>query len=158
MPYRGVQRFGVVVSLLLATLSVGAAEQSFTRLGGSVQQLNEPIITSFGAWGVEDSKGLIGHASLSYLDSETHGGAVALDLGAALTLPQQPDRVALFFGGGMLLGYNFGDTDSGSINSYYPEVGLMFRYADQFGVVFSARRHLNLYDEDADVVTISILF
>lgn len=96
---------------------------------------------------------MVGHADLSYLDSDTNGSAIALDFGAGLAFNWY---VSPYLSIGASLGYNW-DKDE-AIAAYFPEVGVVVDMTESFGMTLSAKRYYSLYQEDEDIIMLGLVF
>jgi hypothetical protein len=112
---------------------------------------NDLKITSLGV--VSFKNNMIGHADISYLDSDLNGTALALDFGAGLAFNWY---VSPYISLGASLGYNW-DNDE-FIAAYFPEVGIVVDFTKKFGITFSGKRYYSLYDEDVDIIMLGLVF
>ncbi len=112
---------------------------------------NDLNITSLGL--VSFKNNMIGHADITYLDSDLNGGALALDFGAGLAFKWY---VSPYISLGASLGYNW-DNDE-FIAAYFPEVGIVVDFTKKFGMSISGKRYYKLYDEEEDIIMLGIVF
>jgi len=116
----------------------------------STQSNTDLRIISIGGFGFDDGK--IGHVDLSYIKSVNEGDGLAMDAGAAYTFNA---GATFFVGGGFLLGYNW--DENGIINTFYPEAGVAVHITKSLGVVLSAKRYFDFYDNTEDVIMFGLL-
>mgnify|MGYP003574409121 CR=1 FL=1 len=139
----------VTISLSFVLLSgVTASPQKdklYFRIGyGASPDTDDLSVSSLGVVSLKNN--MIGHADLSYLDSDTDGSALALDFGAGIA----------YISIGASLGYNWDNNET--IAAYFPEVGIVADITKSFGMSLSARRYYSLYEEDEDVIMLGLVF
>ena len=128
------------------------ADKMYARfMHGKTPDTHELNVTSIGVISFENN--LLGHADLTYLDSDTDGNAAALDLGAGLVINWY---VSPYLSIGASLGYNW-DQDK-AIAAYFPEAGVVVDFTRRFGMSLSARRYYSLYEQDENVVMLGLVF
>jgi len=127
-------------------------EKYYFRIGhGKSSETNDLSVTSLGVLSLKNH--MVGHADLSYLDSDLDGKALALDLGAGLAFNWY---VSPYLSIGATLGYNW-DKDE-AIAAYFPEVGIVADITKSFGMTLSARRYYSLYEEEKDIIMLGLVF
>ena len=144
------------ISLSFVLLSgVSASPQKdklYFRIGyGATPDTDDLSVSSLGVVSLKNN--MIGHADLSYLDSDMDGSALALDFGAGIAYNWY---VSPYISVGASLGYNW-DNDE-TIAAYFPEVGIVGDITKSFGMSLSARRYYSLYEEDEDVIMLGLVF
>ena len=145
-------------AILLFCVSFTAAtagpqpDKMYARIAhGTSPDTHELNVTSIGAISFE--KYMVGHADLAYLNSDTDGDAVALDLGAGLAFKW---HVSPYLSIGASLGYNWDQEKA--IAAYFPEAGVVVDFTRTFGMTLSARRYYSLYEQDEDIVMLGLVF
>ncbi|PCJ34625.1 MAG: hypothetical protein COA99_14480 [Moraxellaceae bacterium] len=111
-------------------------------------------ITSIGAFGL--SKDTIGHVDLSYIESVGDGEALAIDLGAGIS---KTLGATFFIGVGVLLGYNWDESDS--LSAYYSEAGVFIPIiGDSFGLTVTEKRYYELAspNDNESIIMFGLLF
>ncbi len=149
-------RFAAVILLSMIVNSAIAAEveqeKFYIRIAHGVSSdNNNPGVTSLGALSLENN--MIGHADLTYLNSENDGKAISLEFGAGLAYDW---RLSPYLSIGASLGYNWDSEEY--LAAWFPEIGLIVNITDRFGVSVSSRRYYSLYDEDEDIVSLGLVF
>lgn len=151
--------FTKIASLISGSLLIGLiqatdaqAKGDFLRVEGS-KKTDDLQIFSIGGFGIDGSA--VGHADLSYIESTIDGDAIAIDVGAGLSYHI---GATFFAGAGALVGYNWDTNDY--LKAYYPEVGIVFRLGDQFGLTVTGKRYYNLSstDDDENVVMFGLIY
>ncbi len=112
---------------------------------------NDLTVMSIGGLLFDQNTG--SHIDLTYLESDTNGKGLTLDLGGSYVFRWQ---VSFFAGMGIALGYNWDNDDY--IASYYPEIGAVYDITKKFGVTVSGKRYFNLYDKPENIVKLGLLF
>jgi hypothetical protein len=153
--YAGFQ-FIAAIFLSFIGFSVATAgpqpDKMYARFSHGVSpDTHELNVTTIGVISLENN--MVGHADLAYLDSDTDGKAVAVDLGAGFAFKWY---VSPYLSIGASLGYNW-DQDK-AIAAYFPEVGVVVDFTRTFGMSLSARRYYSLYEQDEDVVMLGLVF
>ncbi len=118
---------------------------------GTSPDTNDLSVSSLGVVSLKNN--MVGHADLSYLDSDKNGSALALDFGAGLAYNWY---VSPYISIGASLGYNW-DNDE-TIAAYFPEVGIVADITKSFGMSLSAKRYYSLYEEDENVYMLGLVF
>lgn len=112
---------------------------------------NDLTVTSIGGLLFDRNAG--SHIDLAYLESDTNGKGLTLDVGGSYVFRWQ---VSFFAGLGVALGYNWDNDDY--IASYYPEIGAVYDITKKFGVTVSGKRYFNLYDKPENIIKLGFLF
>ena len=148
----------LVAAVLLSFGNFSAApagpqsEKMYARITyGATPDTRELNLTSIGVISFENN--MVGHVDIGYLDSDTDGKAVVLDLGAGLAFSW---FVSPYLSIGASLGYNWDRNDA--IAAYFPEVGVVVDFSRTFGVSLSARRYYSLYEKDENMVMLGLVF
>jgi hypothetical protein len=124
----------------------------YARLAhGKSPDTHELNVTSIGVISFENN--MVGHVDLAYLDADSDGKAVAVDLGAGIAFKWY---VSPYLSIGTSLGYNW-DQDK-AIAAYFPEVGVVADFTRTFGMSLSARRYYSLYEQDENMVMLGLVF
>ena len=138
--------------LLSGVMASPQKDKMYFRIGyGASPDTNDLSVSSLGVVSLKNH--MIGHADLSYLDSDKDGSALALDFGAGIAYNWY---VSPYISIGASLGYNW-DKDE-TIAAYFPEVGIVADITKSFGMSLSARRYYSLYEEDEDVIMLGLVF
>lgn len=150
--------FRLIATILLSFVLLSGVTASpqkdklYFRIGyGATPDTNDLSVSSLGVVSLKNN--MIGHADLSYLDSDMDGSALALDFGAGIAYNWY---VSPYISVGASLGYNW-DNDE-TIAAYFPEVGIVADITKSFGMSLSARRYYSLYEEDEDVIMLGLVF
>lgn len=150
--------FRLIATILLSFVLLSGVTASpqkdklYFRIGyGATPDTNDLSVSSLGVVSLKNN--MIGHADLSYLDSDMDGSALALDFGAGIAYNWY---VSPYISVGASLGYNW-DSDE-TIAAYFPEVGIVADITKSFGMSLSARRYYSLYEEDEDVIMLGLVF
>lgn len=144
----------IVLSLLVHSgIAAEAGQENFyiRAAHGVSSDSNGTGITSLGALSLENN--MIGHADLTYLDSENDGKALSLEFGAGVAYDWQ---LSPYLSIGASLGYNWDSEEY--IAAWFPEIGLIVNITNRFGVSVSGRRYYSLYEEDEDIVSLGLVF
>ena len=142
----------LTINSYTAATSSPQPEKMYTRIAyGQSPDTHELNLTSIGVISFE--KNLVGHVDLAYLNSDTDGDAVALDLGAGFAFNWYVSPYLLI---GASLGYNW-DQDK-AIAAYFPEVGVVVDFTRTFGMSLSARRYFSLYEQEENMVMLGLVF
>ena len=149
-------RFVVTIILFFSLFSdvnaVTKLDKNYLRIQKTQSsEKNDLVITSFGA--LAFTKDRAGHMDLTYIESDTHGNAVALDFGGGYVFNWD---LSLFLGFGISLGYNRDKHDT--IAAYYPEAGVTLDVTESFGITASVKRYHRLYGENDAVVMVGLIF
>jgi hypothetical protein len=112
---------------------------------------NDLDITSIGALSLKEN--MVGRVDLTYLESDTNGKALTLDLGAGFAFNW---HLSPYISLGVALGYNW-DKDE-FIAAYFPEIGIVVDITKKFGITVSGKRYYNLYEENADIIMLGLVF
>ena len=142
--------------LLFAVFSGVAAgehpDKYYLRVAHGVASENDRLTVS--SLGVVSLKHImVGHVDIAYLDSDTDGQALTLDLGAGLAVKWYVTPYLLI---GASLGYNRDKDDA--IAAYFPEAGVVVDFTRTFGMTFSARRYYSLYEQDDSLFMLGLVF
>jgi hypothetical protein len=127
-------------------------EKFYIHIAHGVSSDNNNLgVTSLGALSLENN--MIGHADLTYLDSENDGKALSLEFGAGLAYDW---HLSPYLSIGASLGYNWDKEEY--LAAWFPEIGLIVNITNRFGVSVSGRRYYSLYEEDEDIVRLGLVF
>ncbi len=139
--------------LLLSGASAQAgSKKNYLQIERSLPTENNDLtVTSIG--GLLFDKNAGSHIDLTYLESDTNGKGLTLDVGGSYVFRWE---VSFFAGIGVALGYNWDNDDY--IASYYPEIGAVYDITKKFGVTVSGKRYFNLYDKPENIVKLGLLF
>jgi len=138
--------------MLSSVSAVSAPDKHYLAIEHNISSdKNDLDITSVGMLSLKGN--MAGFAKLSYLESDTNGKGSTLDLGGGYSLNGD---VSLYLLLGVSLGYNWDRDDY--ITAYYPEVGMVIDFTKTFGITVSGKRYFNLYEEDADIVMLGLVF
>ena len=150
--------FRLIATILLSFVLLSGVTASpqkdklYFRIGyGATPDTNDLSVSSLGVVSLKNN--MIGHADLSYLDSDMDGSALALDFGAGIAYNWY---VSLYISVGDSLGYNRDNYET--IAAYFPEVGIVADITKSFGMSLSTRRYYSLYEEDEDVIMLGLVF
>lgn len=150
-------RILIFLFLSLQPLLLHAADELiFSRIEHSVRSERDISLTTLGAFGIEN--GLTGHVDLGFMSTKAGSDALTLDLGAGISFPQKAKNFAIFLGIGGLAGYHFDDDYDSTILSLYPEVGMMLKISDKWGLLLTGKRYYDLYDETENMVMLGLMF
>jgi hypothetical protein len=144
----------IVLSLIINSGIAAEVEQEkfYIRIAHGVSSDSNNLgVTSLGALSLENN--MIGHADLTYLDSENDGKAISLEFGAGLAYDW---HLSPYLSIGASLGYNWDSEEY--LAAWFPEIGLIVNITDRFGVSVSGRRYYSLYQEDEDIVSLGLVF
>jgi hypothetical protein len=140
------------ILLLSGAYAQAGSARNYLQIERSLPAKNNDLtITSIGGLLFDKSAG--SHFDLTYLESETNGKALTLDLGGSYVFRW---HVSFFAGMGIALGYNWDNEDY--IASYYPEVGAVYEVTKRFGITVSGKRYFNLYDKPESIIKLGLLF
>ncbi len=149
---RFIAHTSLFILLLSAAFVQAESKKNYLQIERSLTAENSDLtVTSIGGLFFDDNAG--SHIDLTYLESDTDGKGLTLDLGGSYVLRWQ---VSFFAGMGVALGYNWDNDDY--IASYYPEVGAVYDITKKFGVTFSGKRYFNLYDKPENIIKLGLLF
>ena len=138
--------------LLSGVMASPQKDKLYFRIGyGASPDTDDLSVSSLGVVSLKNN--MIGHADLSYLDSDTDGSALALDFGAGIAYNWY---VSPYISIGASLGYNWDSNET--IAAYFPEVGIVADITKSFGMSLSTRRYFSLYEEDEDVIMLGLVF
>lgn len=142
----------LLLILLVPSLALGdAREETLVRIERNKPSGDDSRFTTVGAFGL--SKGKMGHIGLSYIETDNEGDALALDAGAGIAFHA---GASFFVGAGLLFGYN-GDA-SDVVGTYYPEAGVLVKFARSFGVIASRKHYADLYGRSEGISMFGLLF
>ncbi len=149
-------RFIACMSLFILLLSGVSAQavskKNYLQIERSLPTENNDLtVTSIGGLLFDRNAG--SHIDLTYLESDTKGKGLTLDVGGSYVFRWE---VSFFAGMGVALGYNWDNDDY--IASYYPELGAVYEVTKRFGVTVSGKRYFNLYDKPENIVKLGLLF
>ena len=149
-------QFMAVISLSFGGFTAATAspqpDKMYARLAhGTSPDTQELNVTSIGVISFENY--MVGHVDLAYLNSDTDGNAVALDLGVGFAFNWY---VSPYLSIGASLGYNW-DQDK-AIAAYFPEAGVVVDFTRTFGMSLSARRYYSLYEQEENMVMLGLVF
>jgi len=154
MRHLDVQFTAYVLFILLlggATAQAGS-KKNYLQIERSLATGSDGLtVTSIG--GLLFDKNAGSHVDFTYLESDSRGKALTLDVGGSYVLRWE---VSFFAGLGVALGYNWDNDDY--IASYYPELGAVYEITQKFGVTVSGKRYFNLYDRPENIVKLGLLF
>ncbi len=140
------------ILLFSAAFVQAESKRNYLQIERSLAAENSDLtVTSIGGLFFDDNAG--SHIDLTYLESDTDGKGLTLDLGGSYVLRWQ---VSFFAGMGVALGYNWDKDDY--IASYYPEIGAVYDVTEKFGITVSGKRYFSLYGKPENIVKLGLLF
>jgi len=140
------------ILLLSGAPAQAGSKKNYLQIERSLPTENNGLtIISIG--GLLFDKNTGSHIDLTYLESDTNGKGLTLDVGGSYVFRWE---VSFFAGMGVALGYNWDNNDY--IASYYPELGAVYEVTKRFGVTVSGKRYFNLYDKPENIVKLGLLF
>ncbi len=140
------------ILLLSAVPAQAGSKKNYLQIERSLAAENNDLtVTSIGGLLFDNNAG--SHIDLTYLESDSNGKGLTLDLGGSYVFR---GPVSFFAGMGIALGYNWDNDDY--IASYYPEVGAVYDITKKFGVTVSGKRYFNLYDKPENIIKLGLLF
>jgi len=140
------------ILLLSGAPAQAASKKNYLQIERSLATENNDLtVTSIGGLFFDQNAG--SHIDLTYLESDTDGKGLTLDVGGSYVFRWQ---VSFYAGIGIALGYNWDNEDY--IASYYPEIGAVYDITKKIGVTFSGKRYFNLYDKPENIVKLGLLF
>ena len=149
------QLVGSIMLIFIFDADVNAnsePDKYYLRIAHSATSSSTDLnVTSLGVLSLKGN--MVGHADLSYLESDLDGKAAALDFGAGFAFNW---HVSPYVSIGATLGYNW-DQDK-AIAAYFPEIGIVVDFTKTFGMALSGRRYYSLYEEEEDIVMLGLVF
>ncbi len=140
------------ILMLYGVSAQAESTKNYLRIERSLPAENNDLtVTSIGGLLFNNNAG--SHVDLSYLESDTSGNGLTLDIGGNYVFRWE---VSLFAGIGVALGYNWDNDDY--IASYYPEVGAVYEITQKFGITISGKRYFNLYNKPENIIKLGLLF